>query len=142
MRRTMCKGKIHRATVTQANLNYVGSITVDQDLLDAANIYPYEKVQVVNINNGARLETYTIAGARGSGVICLNGAAARMVAEKDIVIIISYADCHEEEIRTLKPHIVFVDENNQLIEQKVVDLNEMLPTNQFDENLQTTFVYS
>ena len=78
MLRTMCKGKIHRATVTQANLNYVGSITIDQDLLDAADIYPYEKVQVVNVNNGARLETYTIAGARGSGVICLNGAAARL----------------------------------------------------------------
>src|SRR5947207_9525521 len=91
MLRTMCKGKIHRATVTQANLNYVGSITIDQDLLDAANIYPYEKVQVVNISTASRLETYTIAGARGSGVICLNGAAARLTAEGDKVIIISYA---------------------------------------------------
>src|SRR5436305_11405865 len=90
MQRTMCKGKIHRATVTQANLNYIGSITIDQDLLDAADIYPYEKVQVVNVMNGARLETYTIVGARGSGVICLNGAAARLAAEGDIVIIISY----------------------------------------------------
>ena len=77
MQRTMCKGKIHRATVTQANLNYVGSITIDADLLEASDIYPYEKVQVVNVTNGSRLETYTIAGARGSGVICLNGAAAR-----------------------------------------------------------------
>src|SRR5579871_5959721 len=127
MLRTMCKGKIHRATVTQANLNYVGSITIDQDLLDAANIYPYEKVQVVNINNGSRLETYTIAGARGSGVICLNGAAARLNAPGDLVIIISYAQCSEEEIRNLEPHVVFVDENNHMVERKIVPLIEMLP---------------
>lgn len=127
MLRTMCKGKIHRATVTQANLNYIGSITIDQDLLDAANIYPYEKVQVVNINNGSRLETYTIAGARGSGVICLNGAAARLTAEGDIVIIISYAQYNEQEIRELVPQIVFVDENNHLTEKKDVPLIEMLP---------------
>jgi aspartate 1-decarboxylase len=127
MLRTMCKGKIHRATVTQADLNYVGSITIDQDLLDAANIYPYEQVQVVNINNGARLETYTIPGARGSGVICLNGAAARMNAVGDLVIIISYAQCNEEEIRSLQPHVVFVDENNHMTEQKVVPLSELLP---------------
>ncbi len=127
MLRTMCKGKIHRATVTQANLNYVGSITVDQNLLDAANIYPYEKVQVVNINNGARLETYTIAGARGSGVICLNGAAARLTAEGDIVIIISYAQYNEEEIRSLVPQVVFVDAENHITEKKEVPLIEMLP---------------
>jgi aspartate 1-decarboxylase len=127
MLRTMCKGKIHRATVTQADLNYVGSITIDQDLLDAANIYPYEQVQVVNINNGARLETYTIPGARGSGVICLNGAAARLNAVGDLVIIISYAQCTEEEIRALRPHVVFVDENNRLVEQKEVPLHELLP---------------
>ena len=127
MLRTMCKGKIHRATVTQANLNYVGSITIDQDLLDAANIYPYEKVQVVNINNGSRLETYTIAGARGSGVICLNGAAARLTSEGDLVIIISYAQYNEEEIRALVPQIVFVDEENRLTEKKDVPLIEMLP---------------
>jgi aspartate 1-decarboxylase len=123
----MCKGKIHRATVTQADLNYVGSITIDQDLLDAADIYPYEQVQVVNINNGARLETYTIPGARGSGVICLNGAAARLNAVGDLVIIISYAQCNEEEIRSLQPHVVFVDENNRMTEQKVVPLSELLP---------------
>lgn len=123
----MCKGKIHRATVTQANLNYIGSITIDQDLLDAANIYPYEKVQVVNVTNGSRLETYTIAGARGSGVICLNGAAARLTAEGDIVIIISYGQFSEEEIRTLEPQIVFVDEQNHLTERKSVPLSEMLP---------------
>ena len=127
MLRTMCKGKIHRATVTQANLNYIGSITIDQNLLDAANIYPYEKVQVVNINNGSRLETYTIAGARGSGVICLNGAAARLTSEGDLVIIISYAQYTEEEIRSLTPQIAFVDENNRLVEKKDVPLIEMLP---------------
>jgi len=133
MLRTMCKGKIHRATVTQANLNYVGSITIDQDLLDAANIYPYERVQVVNINNGARLETYTIAGARGSGVICLNGAAARMTAEGDKVIIISYAEFNEEEVRALVPQIVFVDEENRMTEKKDVALIEMLPD--YDDQL-------
>ena len=127
MQRTMCKGKIHRATVTQANLNYIGSITIDQDLLDASDIYPYEKVQVVNVNNGTRLETYTIAGARGSGVICLNGAAARMTAEGDIVIIISYGQFNEQEIRSLEPHIVFVDADNHITETKHVPLIEMLP---------------
>ncbi len=127
MLRTMCKGKIHRATVTQANLNYIGSITIDQDLLDAANIYAYEKVQVVNVTNGARLETYTIAGERGSGVICLNGAAARLTSEGDIVIIISYAQYTEEEIRSLVPQIVFVDAENRLVEKKDVPLIEMLP---------------
>lgn len=127
MLRTMCKGKIHRATVTQADLNYIGSITVDQDLLDAANIYPYEKVQVVNINNGSRLETYTIAGARGSGVICLNGAAARLTAQGDKVIIMSYALYTDEEIRSLVPQIAFVDDENRLTEKKDVPLIEMLP---------------
>ncbi|HZU65762.1 MAG TPA: aspartate 1-decarboxylase [Ktedonobacteraceae bacterium] len=127
MQRTMCKGKIHRATVTQANLNYVGSITIDQDLLDAADIYPYEKVQVVNVNNGARLETYTIAGARGSGVICLNGAAARLTAEGDLVIIMSYGQFDEQEIRSLEPRLVFVDTDNRIVETKRVPLIEMLP---------------
>src|SRR3989442_5994140 len=126
MQRTMCKGKIHRATVTEANLNYIGSITIDQDLLEASDIYPYEKVQVVNVSNGSRLETYTIAGARGSGVICLNGAAARMTAEGDIVIIISYGQYDEKEIRSLEPHIVFVDEWNHITETKHVPLIEML----------------
>ncbi len=127
MLRTMCKGKIHRATITQANLNYTGSITIDQDLLDAANIYPYEQVQVVNLNNGSRLETYTIPGARGSGVICMNGAAARLTAEGDKVIIISYAQFTEQEIRSLVPQVVFVDENNKITEQRHVPLSEMLP---------------
>lgn len=144
MLRTMCKGKIHRATVTQANLNYIGSITIDQDLLDAADIYPYEKVQVVNINNGSRLETYTIAGARGSGVICLNGAAARLTSEGDIVIIISYGQYNEQEIRELVPQIVFVDENNHLTEKKDVPLIEMLPALDLDmvPSLEAEMMYS
>jgi len=138
----MCKGKIHRATVTQADLNYIGSITIDQDLLDAANIYPYEKVQVVNLNNGSRLETYTIAGARGSGVICLNGAAARLTAQGDLVIIISYAQYTEEEIRLLVPQIVFVDENNRLTEKKDVPLIEMLPEVAIEEQIESEVVFS
>ncbi|HLG77489.1 MAG TPA: aspartate 1-decarboxylase [Ktedonobacteraceae bacterium] len=142
MLRTMCKGKIHRATVTQANLNYIGSITIDKDLLEAANIYPYEKVQVVNITNGSRLETYTIAGARGSGVICLNGAAARLTAEGDIVIIISYGMFDEAEIRTLVPQIVFVDENNRITEKKDVPLIEMLPEFEEEISLETEVAYS
>jgi aspartate 1-decarboxylase len=108
-------------------LNYIGSITIDQDLLDAANTYPYEKVQVVNINNGSRIETYTIAGARRSGVICLNGAAARLNSPGDLVIIISYAEFDEREIHELTPQIVFVDEANRITESKRVSLVEMLP---------------
>lgn len=127
MQRTMCKGKIHRATVTQANLNYVGSITIDADLLEAADIYPYEIVQVVNVNNGSRLETYTIAGARGSGVICLNGAAARHAVEGDIVIIMSFGQYDEKEIRELEPRLVFVDADNRITETKQVPLIEMMP---------------
>ncbi len=142
MQRTMCKGKIHRATVTQANLNYIGSITIDQDLLDAANIYPYEQVQVVNLNNGSRLETYTIAGARGSGVICLNGAAARLTSEGDKVIIISYAQYTEEEIRSLVPQIAFVDENNRLTEKKDVPLIEMLSEPVVEEQVESEVVFS
>ncbi len=95
--------------------------------MDAADIYPYEKVQVVNINNGSRLETYTIAGARGSGVICLNGAAARLTAEGDKVIIINYALFDEQEIRALEPHIVFVDEQNSITETRHVPLSDQLP---------------
>ena len=142
MLRTMCKGKIHRATVTQADLNYIGSITIDQDLLEAANIYPYERVQVVNLNNGSRLETYTISGARGSGVICLNGAAARLTAEGDKVIIISYAQFTEQEIRTLVPEIVFVDEDNKITEQKHVPLIEMLPESEEQVVLEAEVAYA
>ena len=109
------KSKIHRARVTQAELNYVGSITIDEDLMDAADIIANEKVQIVNNNNGARLETYVIPGERGTGTICLNGAAARMVQVGDIVIIISYALMDREEARAHKPRLVFPDDNNRLI---------------------------
>ena len=112
---TMMHGKIHRATVTEANLNYVGSITIDEDLLDAAGILPGEKVQIVNNNNGARLETYTIPGKRGSGVICLNGAAARCALEGDIGIIIAYAQMDEKEAKALEPKVVLVDKRNHIV---------------------------
>lgn len=111
---TMLKGKIHRATVTQAELNYVGSITVDSALLDAAGILEYEKVQVVDIDNGNRLETYTIAGEAGSGVICLNGAAARCVDVGDKVIIMAYCNMTPDEAKTHKPSVVFVGDENKI----------------------------
>lgn len=111
---TMLKGKIHRAKVVQAELDYVGSITVDQDLLDAAGILEYEKVQIVDINNGSRFETYTISGERGSGLICLNGAAARCVSVNDKIIIMSYCQVNSEEAKELKPKVVFVDDNNKV----------------------------
>jgi aspartate 1-decarboxylase len=110
----MLKGKIHRATVVQAELDYVGSITVDQDLLDAAGIYEYEKVQIVDVNNGSRFETYTIAGERGSGLICLNGAAARCVSVGDKIIIMCYAQFTNEEVKEHHPNVVFVDEENKI----------------------------
>lgn len=110
---TMMHGKIHRATVTEANLEYMGSITIDQDLMDAAGILPGERVQICNNNNGARLETYTIPGKRGSGVICLNGAATRCTAIGDIVIIIAYAQMDEKEARSFVPKVVMVDEHNR-----------------------------
>ncbi|UIR56240.1 aspartate 1-decarboxylase [Sphingobacterium sp. SRCM116780] len=109
------KSKIHRVRVTQAELNYVGSITIDEDLMEAANIIANEKVQIVNNNNGARLETYVIPGKRASGTICLNGAAARLVQVGDIVIIISYAQMEMEEAKKHVPSLVFPDDNNQLI---------------------------
>ncbi len=108
----MFHGKIHRATVTEANLEYMGSITIDEELLELAGIFPGERVQVVNNNNGARLETYTIAGKRGSGVICLNGAAARQTQVGDTVIIMAYALMDEQEARTLVPKVVMVDKDN------------------------------
>jgi aspartate 1-decarboxylase len=109
------KSKIHRATVTQAELSYVGSITVDEDLMDAANIIAYEKVQIVNNNNGERFETYVIKGGRGTGIICLNGAAARLVQVGDIIIIMSYAQMDMETARNYEPIAVFPDANNRLI---------------------------
>jgi len=111
----VCKSKIHKVTVTEANLQYVGSITIDEDLMDAANLIENEKVQVVNINNGERLETYVIKGERGSGVICMNGPAARKVAVGDVIIVISYAQMDFGEAREFKPWIVFPDtETNRL----------------------------
>ncbi len=115
MLRTMMTSKIHRATVTQADLHYVGSVTVDQDLLDAANLLPGEMVHIVDIDNGARLVTYTIAGERGSGVIGINGAAARLVHEGDLVILIAYGQMEDAEARELEPSVVFVDADNKII---------------------------
>ncbi len=114
MKVNMLKGKIHRATVVQAELNYVGSITVDKDLLDAAGIYEYEKVHIVDIDNGARFETYTIAGERGTGMICLNGAAARCVQVGDKIILMAYCDLDTEEVKNHKPKVVFVNEENKI----------------------------
>lgn len=112
---TMLKGKIHRAVVKQAELNYVGSITVDPELMEAANIYEYEKVQIVDVENGNRFETYTIAGEPGSGMICLNGAAARQVQVGDHVILMSYCEMTPEEAKTHKPYVVFVDGENKIV---------------------------
>ena len=114
MLRTMMKSKIHRATVTQADLHYVGSVTVDEDLLEAADLLPGELVHIVDVTNGARLETYTIAGERGSGVIGINGAAAHLVHPGDIVILIGYAQLTTEEATALEPHVVFVDAENRI----------------------------
>ncbi|MGK4581499.1 aspartate 1-decarboxylase [Kitasatospora sp. HPMI-4] len=114
MLRTMLKSKIHRATVTQADLHYVGSVTVDEDLLDAADLLPGELVHIVDINNGARLETYTIAGPRGSGVIGINGAAARLVHPGDLVILIAYGQMETAEAKAYQPKVVFVDGENRV----------------------------
>jgi aspartate 1-decarboxylase len=108
------KSKIHRATVTEANLNYIGSITIDEDLMEAANLIENEKVSIYDITNGSRLDTYVIKGERQSGVICLNGAAARKVAVDDLIIIVSYATMDFEEAKSFKPHIIFPDKNNFL----------------------------
>ena len=110
----MLQGKIHRATVTQAALDYVGSITIDAALLEASSIREYQKVQVVDVNNGNRLETYTIAGERNSGIICLNGAAARCVSQGDKVIIMAYSSYSQDDLKDYKPKVVFVDDNNKI----------------------------
>lgn len=114
MFRVMLKSKIHRATITQADLNYVGSLTLDKNLMDAAGLLNYEKVHVLNINNGERFETYIIEGEPGSGVLCLNGAAARKGAAGDLVILVAYAMMSEEEARLAKPDLVFVDNANKI----------------------------
>ncbi|AJA49292.1 aspartate 1-decarboxylase [Clostridium pasteurianum DSM 525 = ATCC 6013] len=116
MKLSMLKSKIHRATITEAKLNYVGSITIDIDLMKEANILEYEKIQVVNINNGSRIETYVIAGESGSGVICLNGAAARYAQPGDKVILMTYCEMEEEEAKLHKPVVVFVKDDNSISE--------------------------
>lgn len=116
---SILKAKIHRAVVTQAELDYVGSITIDEALLKASGIYEYEKVQIVDVNNGARFETYAIAGEKDSGVICLNGAAARMVQKNDRIIVMAYAQVTEDEAAIMKPKVVFVDDENKVT--KVTD---------------------
>ncbi len=116
--RIMLKSKIHRARVTECNVDYEGSITIDKDLMEAADLLQYERVDVLNINNGARFSTYVIEGARGSGVICLNGAAARLVAKGDIVIVLSYHEVTEAEAATLVPRLVYVDASNRIVEVK------------------------
>lgn len=123
---TSLKAKIHCATVTEANLRYMGSITIDETLLAAANILPNEKVQVVNNNNGCRLETYVIKGAKDSGIICLNGAAARLVQPGDTVIIIAYALMTEQEVRSFSPRVVMVDGDNRIIEVKGAETHGMI----------------
>ncbi|CAN5839523.1 aspartate 1-decarboxylase [soil metagenome] len=119
MLRSMCKSKIHRATVTGADLNYVGSITVDPLLMEAADLFPHEHIHVVNVNNGARFETYVIPGTPGAGEICLNGAAARLAHAGDRVIIISYAQYNEEEMARYRPQFVFVDDRNQIVRDHI-----------------------
>ncbi|MFA9455501.1 aspartate 1-decarboxylase [Halalkalibacter sp. AB-rgal2] len=122
MFRTMMKSKIHRARVTEANLNYVGSITIDEDIMDAVNILENEKVQIVNNNNGARFETYVIKGERGSKVMCLNGAAARLVQEGDIIIVLSYALMSDEQAQSHEPNVAIMNENNEIVEMLGTEL--------------------
>jgi len=119
MLRRMCKSKIHRARVTQADLDYEGSVAIDTDLLEAADVLPYEMVHVLDINNGRRFETYAIPAEAGSGTICVNGAAARLVQTGDLVIILSCATMDEKEARSLRPRIVFVNSQNKIVETKV-----------------------
>lgn len=126
MLRTMMKSKIHRAVVTEANLNYVGSITIDEDILDLVDMYANEKVQIVNNNNGARLETYIIPGPRGSGTFCLNGAAARMVHIGDTIIVISYGLMTNEEAKSYKPKIAFMDTHNKVIQTADEELHSTI----------------
>ncbi len=121
---TIMHGKIHRATVTEANLEYMGSVTIDSELMELSGILPGERVQIVDNNNGARLETYTIAGAPGSGVICLNGAAARLVSVGDKVIIMAYAQMTEEEARSLTPKVVMVDDDNKPMRVRGTELEK------------------
>lgn len=122
MRRAFFKSKIHRATVTHADLDYEGSVTIDEDLLEAANIWEYEAIQVWNITRGTRLETYAIKGQRGSGVVCINGAAAHLNKPGDLVILATFADLEESEARAFKPTVVLVDRNNRIVSKDVVEV--------------------
>ena len=124
MLRVLMKSKIHGATVTEANLNYTGSITIDKNLLEASNMCVYERVQIVNLNNGSRVETYTLEGEAGSGTICMNGAAARWAHQGDKVIIISYGLMDEKEIRSHKPKVIFVDDQNRIKKDKNLKLTK------------------
>lgn len=123
---TLLKAKLHRATVTEANLNYTGSITIDRDLVDEAGIFIHEKVQIVNNNNGARFETYVIGGERGSGVLCLNGAAARLVQPGDKVIIMAYAQMTPEEAKNHKPVVLLLDDDNRIQEKLTETAGQIL----------------
>lgn len=126
MQQIMLKGKIHRATVKQAALDYVGSITIDEDLMDASGICEYEQVHIVDIDNGSRFITYVIAGERGSGLICLNGAAARCVQVNDKIIIMAYANMNPEEIKESPPKVVFVDEDNKIVRKTTYEKHGLL----------------
>jgi len=121
--RTMLKSKIHRARITEVNVDYEGSLTIDRLLMEAADILPYEKVQLVDINNGARLETYAVEGEPGSGTICVNGAAARLAAKGDLVIILTYSQVSDEEASTMKPNLVHVDSRNRISSRSQVPDN-------------------
>lgn len=126
--RIMLRSKIHRATVTDVNVAYEGSITIDKDLMEAADIIPYERVEVLNVNNGARFSTYAIEGGRGTGDICINGAAARLCAKQDIVIILSYHDVPDEQTRSVTPNLVYVDTSNKItaIKNKVETISDLI----------------
>jgi aspartate 1-decarboxylase len=120
MRRTMMKSKIHRATITDANLHYVGSVTLDPDLMAAADIVEHERIEIYNVTNGSRLATYAISGAPGRGEVCLNGAAAHLAARGDLVILCTYAELDEDEVATWRPRVVFVDEKNRPVREESV----------------------
>lgn len=126
MLRTLCRSKIHRATITEANVDYIGSLTIDRDLLERSDILPFEQVHVVNVSNGQRLVTYAIEGPRGSGIICLNGAAAHRGQPGDIIIVITYGQYSPEELRDFTPRVVFVDEANRPVEKADLTRDEIV----------------
>lgn len=128
MNRIMCKSKIHRARITEANINYVGSVTIDRNLMDAADLLPYEQVHVLDITNGQRFITYVIEGQPGSGVICINGAAARLVATDDRVIIISYAEYQNDLLADFEPKVIFVNDANHIIDMNSMVENSVMHT--------------